>query len=207
MVPKPIGFALRWVYAASKLAREQSVCFLPGNSSPNLFPMMLSLATPNPSPRRTLHKRNQAWSCDGTYQFFRPGCNHPGNGEGGFGHQPTHSQAAGRGASCECKDSMLLQSMQSRLQTLTSIGWMIFGFLVMKEANPTMPLWLRLSTGWALALLLTGLPPICERLLEHLWQAVSCHTRMAPNGNAQRCAAKGSELEPRRVRRTRCCKS
>lgn len=158
---------------------EQSVMSLMGK--PIHYPAF-ALATPNCLwTQHTPRKKNQSWLGGDTNAISRLENNHPENGGSDSGHPPTAAQPIGAYEACGCKDSMQLESVQSRLRTLTSIGWMIFGFLVMKEANPTMPLWLRLSTGSVLSLLLTGLPRICEHLREHLWRSVSCGARMTPN--------------------------
>jgi hypothetical protein len=161
---------------------ERSAYYLSGNSIQNLFLPSLSLATPNcPLPQRTAHKRIPAWLYGDTFLSFRQACNHPENGGDASGHPPTLAQPTESSEGCEYKDSMQLQSMQSRLRTITNIVWMILGLQIMKEVNPTMSLWLRLPIASALSSLLTSLLPICESRLLHLWQSDSCDARMTPN--------------------------
>ena len=75
---------------------------------------------------------------------------------------------------CERKESTKLESIQMNLRTITSIAWMILGYLIMTKAHPTMSLWLMLPILCLQSLILSVLSPICERLLLHLWRSDSC---------------------------------
>ena len=159
----------------------QNACSLLGKSILDF--QLASLVTPNCLwPQRTQHKnKNPAWLGGDTLAVSRLEYNHPENGGDASGHPPTPAQPPESSEWREYKDSMQLQSMQSRLQTITNIVWLILGLQIMKEVNPTMSLWLRLPIASALSSLLTSLLPICESRLLHLWRSDSCDARMTPN--------------------------
>src|SRR5580658_10949684 len=53
-------------------------------------------------------------------------------------------------------------------QKASSTELMIFGYLIMRDVNPTMPLWLLLPITWVLMLIISVLLSVCESRLRFL---------------------------------------
>jgi hypothetical protein len=157
---------------------ERSACFPMGNS---IHAPSFALASPNSSQQRTPHKRILAWKDGNTLAIARLNDTHPENGGGASGHPPTPAQPSESSEQREYKDSKQLQLMQWNLRIIANIGWMIFGYLVWREVNPTMSLWLLIPILSLQATLLSSLLPIFANRLEHLWLSDSCDARMTPN--------------------------
>ena len=172
------------------LGSERNVRSLAGIS---IHAPMYPMALPSyPWMQRTPRKRSQSLLGGDTMAISRLEHNHPENDDDASKPQQSpalnQSTLAGSPAICESserKAERQLTIIQMRLRTTSNIAGLTFGFLLVKEVAPTIPLWLNLPIAAVLGWSLTMLPMIAECLLEYLWPTVSCDKEkrdaMTPN--------------------------
>ena len=168
--------------ALCNLDYARNVWHLLGKTIPMLYCPPLALVTPNsPWQQHKPRKRIPAlWDGD-TLTISRLEHNHPESGGGASGIPLIPPQSNEACESSERKADPRLDIIQMRLRTTSNIAGMTFGFLLVKEAAPTIPLWLNLLIASVLGWSLINLPMIVECLLLYFGSASSCDTRMTPN--------------------------